>query len=535
MKNFIPTISGILLMLCGLSIGYSQKQNALKPRFQQQITGDVTLIANNITNRVDYSNTANVPYYNHTSAALLNDDFHMEYIDVDQDESTFSSSSAELFLDSSANRRVVYAGLYWTGTYKYNSGEEVKEGKFAAVDANRQAVNTVKLKLPNQSEYTSVTGTVIFDGLNAADYKDCAPYVAYADITDQVNQLSHPSGVYTLADIRATQGTLPGGVAAGWQIFIVYEDATKSKKHITTYDGFADIALSSVSMNFSGFQTVAQGQVTARVAVAALDGDFKVSGDKVLIKTPKNKEYIPVFNKLRKPDNFFNSSITVDNKHAVNRFPDSKNTLGFDACLTAISNENNTIIANNASEATLKVESSSDKCFLFFAALIVDESIANPIVKKEITVAKAEILEQYDIKKVQIVKEMYADLFQTTSSKNLANKVQTFANKKSESNKPQLAIQTLNITNQEKGYYVVANAFTVADNARQFSTILGLKDVMSKSFVNKINNYTYVYLARFDQLEDAVGFYASKAENTYTDPLYIISVNNQMTGITDAD
>jgi hypothetical protein len=209
--------------------------------------------------------------------------------------------------------------------------------------------------------------------------------------------------------------------------------------------------------------------------------------------------------------------------------------LGFDACLTAISNENNTIIANNASEATLKVESSSDKCFLFFAALIVDESIANPIVKKEITVAKAEILEQYDIKKVQIVKEMYADLFQTTSSKNLANKVQTFANKKSESNKPQLAIQTLNITNQEKGYYVVANAFTVADNARQFSTILGLKDVMSKSFVNKINNYTYVYLARFDQLEDAVGFYASKAENTYTDPLYIISVNNQMTGITDAD
>ena len=102
-------------------------------------------------------------------------------------------------------------------------------------------------------------------------------------------------------------------------------------------------------------------------------------------------------------------------------------------------------------------------------------------------------------------------------------------------NKTQLPIQTLNITNQDKGFYVVANAFTVADNARQFSTLLGLKDVKSKSFVNKINNYTYVYLERFDQLEDAIGYYASKAENTYPEPLYIVSVNNQINGLTDND
>jgi len=540
MKTFTPKISCILIMLCGLSVGYSQKPSVLKPRFHKEITGDVTIIANNITNRVDYSNTSNIPYYNHTTAALLNDDFHMEYIDIDQDESTFSSSSAELFLDSSANKKVVYAGLYWTGTYKYNSGQQVKQDKFEAVDATRLPVNTIKLKLPNQSEYTSITGSVIFDGLNSVEQKECAPYVVYADITDQINELSHPSGVYTLANIRATQGTLKGGVAAGWQIFIVYEDATKPKKHITTYDGFADISLSSVSMNFSGFRTVGEGQVKARVAVSALEGDYKVSGDKVMVKTSQNKEYIAVFNKLRKPDNFFNSSITIDNKHAVNRFPDSKNTLGFDSCLTTISNENNAVIGNNTSEATLKVESSSDKCFLFFAALIVDESVVNPSVvnpsvAKQTTIAKAEILEMYDIKKVQIVREMYADLFQTTSSKNFATKAQTFSNKKAETNKPQLDIQTLNITNQEKGFYVVANAYTIPENARQFSKILGLNDVKSQTFVNKINNYTYVYLARFDKLEDAVGFYASKAENTYKENLYIVSVNNLSIELTDLD
>lgn len=534
MKKFSPKNICFSMMVLGMAFAHSQ--NPFKPRFQKELNGDVTILANNITNRVDYSNSSNVPYYNHTSTALLNDDFTMEYIDIDGDESTFSSSSAELFLDTNSPKKIVYAGLYWSGTYKYNIGDQPKEDKFVAIDAGRASVSTVKIKYPNQTQYKSVTGTVIFDGLNSSEYKDFAPYVVYADITDDVIGLLNPSGVYTLADIRATQGMLRGGIASGWQIFIVYEDSSKPMKSIITYDGFSDVSSSSVSLNFNGFKTVAQGQVKVQIAVAALDGDYKVPGDKVSIKTPKTKNFIPVTNKLRKPDNFFNSSITIDNKHQVNRFPDSKNTLGFDSCLTTVANENNAVFENNSSEATLKIESDSDKCFLFFASLIVDESIpAAPVAQKPASMTNKEMLEQYDIKKVQQMKEIYADLFQTTSAKNLTTKAQTFSNKKGEVKKELIEVLTLNITGQEKGFYVVTNAFVDPSNAKPYSTLLTLKDVKNQMFVNKINNYTYVYLERFDQLEDAISFYASKANGMYSEKLYIVSVNTVITGITDMD
>jgi hypothetical protein len=534
MEKFNPKDISLLLFLFGISFGFSQTTATFKPRFQKEINGDIILLANNITNRVDYSNSSSTPYYNHTNSATLNDYFFMDYIDIDDDETTFSSSSAELFFENTTNKKIIYAGLYWTGTYKYNSGEQLKEDKFTPVDAKRENINTIKLKLPNQAEYKDVSGSILFDGLNTIEYKEYAPYVVYADITDYITELTSPTGVYTLANIRATQGTLKGGVAAGWQIFIVYEDASKPKKSIITYDGFSDVSESSVTLNFNGFQTVAQGQVKVQIAVSALEGDNKILGDKVLVKTPLTKDFVEVTNKLRKTNNFFDSSITFENKHFTNRFPDSKNTLGFDACVTTISNENNSVFGNNSSEASLKIESSSDKCFLFFASFIVDESIAQPTASKQILTSN-DILNQYEIKKVQAIKEMVADLFQTTSSKNLSTKSQTFLNKSFVSKKEIIEIQPLNITNQEKGFYVVANAFTVPTNAKQFITLANLKGVETKSFVNKINNYTYVYLQRFDKLEEAINYYVTKGNNMYDERLFIVSVNNDITGLSDND
>ena len=78
---------------------FAQLSVPFKMRYQAFVKGDMTLIANNITNRVDFNNPSNVPYYNHTSSAKLNDEFTMEYIDIDEDESTFSSSSDELIFE----------------------------------------------------------------------------------------------------------------------------------------------------------------------------------------------------------------------------------------------------------------------------------------------------------------------------------------------------------------------------------------------------------------------------------------------------
>ena len=85
------------------------------------------MIANNIVNRVDYNNDSNSPHDSRAYQGELNDEFMMLYTDIDNDKSTFSSSSADLYLNNPLNKKIVYAGLYWSATYLYNSGISKKK------------------------------------------------------------------------------------------------------------------------------------------------------------------------------------------------------------------------------------------------------------------------------------------------------------------------------------------------------------------------------------------------------------------------
>jgi len=82
-----------------------------KERYKVNVKGDMTIIANSVLNRNDK-----------TFETLSNDEMDMEYIDIDTDKETFSSSSAALFLKNEESKKIIYAGLYWSATYKYESG-----------------------------------------------------------------------------------------------------------------------------------------------------------------------------------------------------------------------------------------------------------------------------------------------------------------------------------------------------------------------------------------------------------------------------
>ena len=528
-----------LILLLFPAIGFSQLEIPFKARYQGFVNGDMAVIANNIVNRVDYDNSSNVPYYNHTNSAKLNDEFDMEYIDIDDDESTFSSSSAELFLDTSFNKKVLYAGLYWSATYKYNAGMQKKADKFYATDTAREQFKDVKIKLPNQEKYTSILGEIIFDGINSKEEKDFAPYAVYADITSYVQALSNPTGVYTIANIRATQGTLAGGSAGGWTIFIVYEDQSMTGKFITSYDGFAGVTEKSTDIQFKGFQTLPKGNVKAKIACAALEGDCNLIGDQLLFNSStEDQEFTTLSNSLRKNNNFFNSCITIENQYFMNRFPDSKNTLGYDTCLLTIPNTNNSVIGNNCTAAQLRLKSSGDRYFMFFTAFNVEVASVN--VKEIITSipiespskevkTKTEILKN-NVKLVPANNDMIAD---GTSKSISATKRATFI--KGDKSAKTLEIQILNITNQPKGYYIVINVFENDENARKFQNFLGSKGLNSKLFINPINKYKYIYLEKVATESEAVRLSLSKYNGAYEDRIWILSVNNSNTIITDSN
>ncbi|RYJ42072.1 T9SS type B sorting domain-containing protein [Flavobacterium beibuense] len=336
-------------------------------RYQDNIKGDITQISNGIVNRDSNNRDPEDPY----GGDSANDDLNMRYIDIDSDATTFSSSSATLsaITDVSCSR-VVYAGLYWSAIYKYNTGNS-SSGR--ATDFNQ-----IKLKLPGSTTYTDINGTTIFDGFGTTDFNSNSPYVCYADITSLVAGLANPNGTYTAANIRASEAdNISGGVSGGWTIFIVYENPNMPGKYVTSYDGFAGVksSLGSIDVNYTGFTTVpAPLPVRAKLMACALEGDKGIQGDQLLLKDASVATFTQLSNSLNPATNFFNGSITYLDAGNVeqsftNRVPNSSNTLGYDA---DIININQGLIANSSTGATLRITSTQDTYYLFFNSLAVD-------------------------------------------------------------------------------------------------------------------------------------------------------------------
>ena len=66
MKNFKFKAFAFIATLACFS-AFSQNATPFKVRYQSTIKGDMTVIANNVVNRIDYDNNANDPYYNTTN------------------------------------------------------------------------------------------------------------------------------------------------------------------------------------------------------------------------------------------------------------------------------------------------------------------------------------------------------------------------------------------------------------------------------------------------------------------------------------
>lgn len=512
-KQFIVVAWAVL---CTASAAFSQSPVPFKVRYRSFVQGDMAVIANSIVNRKDANNTTEIPYHIQTNRAVLNDQFNMEYIDIDNDPSTFSSSSATLSAENQETKKVIYAALYWSSTYKYNTGIQKSENKFVAHDDNREAIEYIKIKLPNQQNYIDIKGEILFDGFGKKDFKDCAPYAVYADITDQINKIETGFGEYTVANIRATEGRLSGGVAAGWTLFVVYRDLTMNGKFITSYDGFTGLTDEFTDINFSGFRTKPEGDVKAKIAFSVLEGDNNLMGDQFFFQSGDNN-FSVLETPVRKAKNFLNSSITYDENHFSDRKPDSKNTLGYDSCLLNLKNQDNLLIGNNADKGTLRMKSSGDRCYLFFSAFdveVIDNEQFVPVKTSEMYVSNAQHMSEF-----------------VTEKKSTARQIQLPSAIHMDANE----IKSVTIDGFPSGYYIIANVFEKEFNLKNFLTDLKSKGLPADSFLNPKNQYNYVYIAKTDDKSAAVEMCLSKMNNTYNDDVWILSVNKNETVITNLD
>ncbi|MFL1894443.1 T9SS type B sorting domain-containing protein [Aquimarina sp. 2-A2] len=348
------------------------------------------------------------------NGTLNNGNSISDYIDIDGDPSTFSSSSADIATPRPGCTRIVYAGLYWSATYylvrtgdddfnnpdpndvNNRNGNEQRTG-LPAQDARKLGANDfrdVKFKVPGGT-YVDVTASdIIYDGYrntptnpsNTAN--DDVPYVCYADVTSLIDQ-SNPTGTYTLANMNATIGLTSGvsGASGGWVLVVVYEDALEPSRYISTADGFIQIQRGDdpVDFTYSGFTTLPGTlPVRARYGVAGLEGDRSISGDELRIRNQLGTFVRLGVNGGTPNDrrNFFDSSISFNNNYLTNRNPNSENTLGFDIDLFDLPNAGNSLIGNNQTSATFRLTTGGDTYRVFLNTFAVD------IIEPELQVIK---------------------------------------------------------------------------------------------------------------------------------------------------
>lgn len=246
-------------------------------RYSNNVNGQITIAANTImecpTNTVDPLMNSGCTGARAGTSDRNNNSFDMQWLDVDSDPSTFTSSSSDLALP--AGSRVLFAGLYWTGLNK--KGEAISGANgFKAVPQNppnAAAIGTVKVKAPGDTAYTSVTA--LSANVNTASIAVGGGYGAFADVTTLVK--SAGSGTYTVADVQTGTG---GNSYAGWSLVVAYSDPAQPLRNLSVFDGLRVVSgTQQLDIPLSGFKTPSSGPVNTTIGVVAAEGDAGATGD----------------------------------------------------------------------------------------------------------------------------------------------------------------------------------------------------------------------------------------------------------------
>jgi len=309
-------------------------------RFGANVRGDVAVAANTL---LTCPAAAPGCAAAQAGASAQNNAFAMQLVDVDNDPSTFDSSSARLTLPAGSTVR--FAGLYW--------GARTNAGAGGAAAPDPAARASARLSTPATSG-VAVAGSITGEGTIVGG----AGYQAFADVTSLVQ--AGGAGVYTLANVQAGTGQNAWG---GWTLVVAYENPALPARNLTVFDGYQIVspANPTATVDVSGFQTPASGPVVTRIGVIGYEGDPGFVGDTVKL------DGTALADPLNPTTDFFNGTISDGGADTDGRTPDYANQLGFDADVVRADG----VLPNGATSATIGLTTTGDE----YAAGVVVSAI----------------------------------------------------------------------------------------------------------------------------------------------------------------
>ncbi len=335
----LAAVTGVQALTAGTADAAIERPFAA--RFSANDTGDIAVTGNTLmTCPASDAGCASAQAGTSTGAALNNNGYGMQRVDVDGDPSTIDSSSATLALPPGAT--VLFAGLYY--------GARTTGGMAAPAAAAR---STVRLRAPDGAGYRTLSAAVTDSAVVTA------AYVGFADVTTVVAAAG--SGPYTVADVQSGTGL---DRYAGWSLVVAYRDPAQPPRNLTVADGLAAIQQGDppLSVTIGGFVTPRSGPVRSRVGLVAYEGDRGSAGDRASLGAQ------PLVDGANPVNNVFNSSIAAFGAAAGGRDPGYVNQLGFDADLLDASGA----LANGATSATLSESTTLDQYLTQVVTLSTD-------------------------------------------------------------------------------------------------------------------------------------------------------------------
>ncbi|MCK0159266.1 T9SS type B sorting domain-containing protein [Allomuricauda sp. F6463D] len=385
--NYSNRLLFTLFFITFVSLTRAQLSVPFEPRLPGDnimVKGDLVYVANNI---VSVASNPNADY----NGSASNQGVNMNYIDIDGDSSTFSSSSAELNAPSCS--AVVYAGLYWGGIYRdTNRNDPYKSVKFKvpggtyidigpSSDAAFQYEQIYDKDGDRDGDGFTDPGIVDVDYLSGVNMTS---YLNYANVTHLLSGLSDPNGEYTVANIVAS--TNQKNVSAGWTMVVIYENQNATSKYISTFDGYAAMGSTykNVEFSFDGFKTVPSPlPVNAVIGAGTMDGD-RINGPSMQFRADPSDSWTYLSDAINPSNNVFNSTITNQGSWVDTRTPASHNTLGWDADILKLTNPGNSVLPNDHDSGEIRISTSSEGVILFLTTVAVEIIDPDILVEKKV-------------------------------------------------------------------------------------------------------------------------------------------------------
>lgn len=365
---------------------HSQTRN-YSPRFAAQARGRTTIFGNAVTSCADGvaplgGSTSCADARNATvTPATANNDYFIDYVDIDSDGTTFnSSSSTYTFPTANPGFDIVWAGLYWAGNPTAGSGT----GASAAPNATQ--TNQMLLQVPGSAGYQTITASQVDTSGSA--------YSAFADVTALVRS-GTGTGEYFGANIQTGTG---GDRYGGWVLIVMYQDDTEVLRNMTVFDGFLRVFNNTVNTSISGFLTPTAGPFEAAFGAFSSEGDVRFQPDNFLMNgtlvqdaTNPSSNFFNSSNSLYGTGITTNTTVTTPGGQTlgpISRNPAHPNLLALDMDIVeALDTSGNPIIPNGATSVDLQFTSNGDAYFptAFFFAVQVFQPVLDQNFTKTVT------------------------------------------------------------------------------------------------------------------------------------------------------